>query len=445
MSWSNKIVWSEGLFLSPQLFQQQERYLEDFAHKRTQVLSPFYWGFSKYIIDQESLLLGKLVLAQATGIFTDGTPFDVPTHTPSAPPLTILPEHLNQVIYLGLPIRTPNGEETSFENAAGSLARFSVTDAEIRDANSIGQGAKLVQIGHLRLRLIPEKELSSAWMGMPLARITAIKSDGSVEIDPQFIPPVNQCDASDLLSQWLTQLHGNMEQRAIMLAQRLSGPSTGAQAADVTDFLLLQMLNRYEAHLNHILQVDETSPETAYILLKNVSAEFSTFIRHNTRRPVALPHYLHADPYHTFKDLVEDVRELLNNVLVRSAQSITLISKPHGVYLASLDPNELKGYNAVVLAVSAAIPSEQLATSFPTQCKIAPPDRLSEHVRLHLPGMSISSMPVPPRQLPYNAGFVYFQIDPRGPLWEQSLKTGGIALHLAGDLPQLRMELWGIR
>ena len=28
MSWKNKVIWSEGLFLRPQHFQQQERYFE---------------------------------------------------------------------------------------------------------------------------------------------------------------------------------------------------------------------------------------------------------------------------------------------------------------------------------------------------------------------------------------------------------------------------------
>lgn len=86
MSWTNKVVWSEGLFLRPQLFQQQERYLENFAHKRAIPLSPFYWGFSRYSIDNEALALGKLILKDAAGIFRDGTPFDIPSTNPPPPP-----------------------------------------------------------------------------------------------------------------------------------------------------------------------------------------------------------------------------------------------------------------------------------------------------------------------------------------------------------------------
>jgi type VI secretion system protein ImpJ len=102
MTWSNKVTWSEGLFLRPQLFQQQERYLESFAHKRAAPLSPFFWGFSSVRLDTESLSLGKLVLASASGICTDGTPFDIPGLTPPPAPLTLLPEHLEQTIHLAL-------------------------------------------------------------------------------------------------------------------------------------------------------------------------------------------------------------------------------------------------------------------------------------------------------------------------------------------------------
>lgn len=184
-------TWSEGLFLRPQLFQQQERYLESFAHKRAAPLSPFFWGFSSVRLDTESLSLGKLVLASATGICADGTPFDIPGLTPPPAPLTLQPEHLEQTIHLALSIRTPNGEETTFDNAPGSMARYSVFETDLRDSNSVGQGPKAVQLSQLRMMLVPEKELTSAWMGLPLAKLVALHSDGRAELETAFIPPVN--------------------------------------------------------------------------------------------------------------------------------------------------------------------------------------------------------------------------------------------------------------
>ncbi|MBP6894999.1 MAG: type VI secretion system baseplate subunit TssK [Pseudacidovorax sp.] len=449
MSWYNKVAWSEGLFLRPQLFQQQERYLEYVAHRRAATLNAFFWGFSRYTIDPESLALGKVVLAAAAGVFADGTPFEAPAQAPLPPPLTIRPEHLEQVIHLGVPIRTPNGEETTFEDsadAAGSLARFSVFETELRDANSFGQGPKAVQLSHLRLRLLPERELTEGWIGLPLARVTLIRSDGSIVLDENLIPPVTGYGASALLSDWITHLHGLCRLRAQSLAARLTASDgKSSEAAEVSDFLLLQILNRYEPLLEHWTRVRETSPEQVYAALKMMSGELSTYIRTGSRRPPPHPAYQHLDPYLSLRNLVLDIQAQLNDVLVRSAQSIRLEERPHGVRVASVDPTQLQDFTALVFAVSAQMPADQLMAQFAARCKVGPSDRLTELLRSHLPGIALQSLPVAPRQIPFNAGFVYFQLDSRGPLWEHLLKFGGLALHLAGDFPGLRLELWGVR
>ncbi len=389
-------------------------------------------------------------MASAAGIFSDGTPFDTPGQTLPPAPLTILPEHLEQVIHLAVPIRTPNGEETSFDEPGGassaSLARFSVFDTELRDANSIGQGPKTVQLSRLRLRLLPQREMTDAWIGLPLTRVTTLRSDGSIALDGNLVPPVSGYGASGLLTDWLTNLHGLCRLRAQSLAARLSGnDGKSSEAAEVSDFLLLQILNRYEPLLEHWLRVGDTSPEHLYTALRTLTGELSTFVRPSTRRPQEHPAYQHINPYLSFKDLFADVQSLLNDVLVRSAQNIPLASRANGVRVASVDPSELQGFSNLVFAVAAQTPPDLLASQFPAQCKVGPSDRLAELIRSHLPGIPLQALPVPPRQIPFNAGFVYFQIDPRGPLWEHMVRHGGLAMHVAGDFPGLRMELWGVR
>ena len=216
-----------------------------------------------------------------------------------------------------------------------------------------------MQLSQLRMMLVTEKELTSAWMGLPLAKVIALRSDGRAELDATLIPPVNRYGASDLLTQWLTQLHGTTHQRADNLAQRLSGSAgTGAtQAAEVSDFLLLQILNRFEPLLDHLLRVKETSPEVAYTLLRSMAGELSTFIRTQTRRPTDVPVYEHRDPYTTFKALVDATRELLNNLLVRSAQSIDLQAKSHRMHLARLDPVTLARVHTPVLCLTHTLPT----------------------------------------------------------------------------------------
>lgn len=447
MSWYNKVVWSEGLFLRPQLFQQQERYLEHFAHKRAAALSPFFWGFHHLAIDAEALALGKLVVSGAAGIFQDGTPFDAPAHAKLPAPLALRHEHLNQIIYLAVPIRTPNAEETSFEDAQDSLARYRSFEEDLLDANSIGQGPKLVQLGDLRLRLVPEKELTESWLGMPLAKVTEIRADGSARLDAGLIPPVNVYTASALLQTWLAEVHGLLRLRATSMAERLTASSTrGGDAAEISEYLVLQLFNRFEPVLEHMLAAKADSPEALYVQLTAFAGELSTFVRTATRRPNPdYPAYRHDEPHTCIKPVVDDLRFLLNVVLERGAQRIELRDQQHGIRLAVLDPTEFERFNTFVLAVGAQMASDVLQQQFPAQAKVGPAERLAELVRSHLPGLPLQAMPVPPRQIPFNAGQVYFELPQDHPLWAQVQRYGGLALHVAGSFPELRLELWGVR
>lgn len=447
MSWHNKVVWNEGLFMRPQLFQQQERYLEHFAHKRAAPLSPFFFGFTHYALDTEALALGKAIVKSASGVFPDGTPFDAPGSTPPPTPLTVRPEHLEQLIYLAVPIRVPNGEETTFDNASDSLARYAVFNTDLRDTNSIGQGSQKIQLSNLRLRLLPEKEMTDAWIGLALTRVKTIRADGSIVLDDTLVPPVSAYGASSLLDSWLAKIHDLTRLRAIALARRLTGTDGKAgTAAEVSDYLLLQTLNRYEPLLQHLRCVPTTSPSDLYALLISMAGELSTYVRTTTRRPLdSHPPYQHTAPYECLKPVVDDTHLLLNAVLVRSAQSIELMDAGHGMRNAVVDPAEIHGFTSVVLAVSAAMPPDTLLQQFSAQAKFGPSERLPDLVRGHLPGIALQALPVPPRQIPFNAGYVYYELSRVGPLWEDVERRGGLALHIAGNFPSLKLELWGIR
>jgi type VI secretion system protein ImpJ len=52
---------------------------------------------------------------------------------------------------------------------------------------------------------------------------------------------------------------------------------------------------------------------------------------------------------------------------------------------------------------------------------------------------------VAPRQIPFHAGFAYFELDQTHALWSQLPTSGGVAIHVGGDFPGLAMEFWAIR
>ncbi len=92
------------------------------------------------------------------------------------------------------------------------------------------------------------------------------------------------------------------------------------------------------------------------------------------------------------------------------------------------------------------MPGEALRSRFPTQVKIGPVERIRDLVTLQLPGVILHPLPVAPRQIPFHTGASYFELETRNSdLWRQLEKSGGVAMHIAGEFPGLELAFWAIR
>ena len=72
----------------------------------------------------------------------------------------------------------------------------------------------------------------------------------------------------------------------------------------------------------------------------------------------------------------------------------------------------------------------------PNQIKIGPVEQIRELINVALPGIAIRALPVAPRQLPYYAGTSYFELDRSSPYWAALARAGGVAIHIAGEIPR---------
>jgi type VI secretion system protein ImpJ len=139
-----------------------------------------------------------------------------------------------------------------------------------------------------------------------------------------------------------------------------------------------------------------------------------------------------------------ELRDLLSLVLEQSAVFIPLTPPKYGIRGAKIDAPLLK--EAVfVLAANAQVPIEKLRSGFPSQVKIGPVEQIQALVRSALPGITVQPLPVAPRQIPYHAGFAYFELNKQGELWKQMQQSGGLAIHVGGDFPGLELEFWAIK
>lgn len=431
------------MFLRPHHFQQHDRWLEHLVEARGGPLRNHPWGFVELKLDKDLLALGKLSLRQARGVFPDGTPFDIPDTDEPPSPLDLDETVRDQVIYLCLPVRRAGAPEYDRADAAGVLARYRHAEIEARDTNADNPLMAAMEVGKPRLRLLRAADPRQDYACLGLLRVVEVRADKTVIVDDAFIPPVLDCQASDYLNAFMAELQGMLAQRGQAVAARVAGTTRGS-VADVADFLMLLLINRSEPVIGHLLSIRGVHPEEFYRLALSIAGESAAFTAPD-KRPLPLPPYRHDDLQNTFVPLINELRRSFSTVLAQTAIPIPLEEKKFGIRVGRIADRTLIGGASFVLAVSAAVPQEDLRRRFPSQIKIGPPEKIGEMVNLQLPGIVLNPLPVAPRQLPYHAGSVYFELDPNSPFWKPLKTTGGIALHVGGEFPELVLEFWAIR
>ncbi|KXU83741.1 type VI secretion protein [Paraburkholderia monticola] len=449
MSWNNKVIWSEGMLLQPQHLQQHDRYLRAQIDARCAALRPYAFGFSELAIDVEQLKLGRIALTACAGVLPDGSPFRLPADDDLPLPLAVPEDARDLTVVLALPVARRGVPEASHgaqaEGAGGhdGFARHRIAETEVLDSNDGAIGAALVQVGKLQLRLAFERDVVHAHTSLGIARIVERRADNSLVLDAAYVPPCLDYRVSRRLCGFVDELVGLMHQRADALAARLAQPAaTGA--AEIADFLLLQVLNRAEPLFAGIASTTGLHPHDLHQPALQLAGELATFSQAG-KRPAAFPVYRHERLDETFTPLVDALRGALSAVMDPHAVPIALEERKYGLRVAIVPDRELFASASFVLAVKAELAPAALLNGFPQQAKLGPVERIRDLVNLQLPGIALRALPVAPRQLPFHAGFTYFELERGGELWRQFATSAGVALHVAGDFPGIELEFWAIR
>jgi type VI secretion system protein ImpJ len=443
MSAHNKVVWSEGLFLQPQHFQQQDRYFERFVEGRCQALIPHSWGFTEIELERDLLSIGKFALRRAAGVFPDGTPFRMPDDDPLPAPVDVGAQVRDQIVYLAVPVRRADATDVERAASADGLVRHEVREWEARDATSTSGNAAVLEVGALRTRLLFASDVTQAYACIPLAHLIECRSDKQVVLEEAFIPTVLHARAATRLATFMKELVGLLHQRGEALGGRVAATDRGG-SAEIAQFLMLQAINRYEPLVAHFADSGGPHPEELFRVCVSAAGELATFTAASKRAPGLAP-YRHDRLRESFEPVIAALRASLSTVLEQSAIPIPIEAKKFGISVATVADRTLFSTAVFVLAARADLPAEELRRRFPAQLKIGPVEQIRDLVMAALPGVPVHPVPVAPRQIPFHAGFVYFEVDQSNELWSQLKASGGVAMHVAGDFPGLTLEFWAIR
>jgi type VI secretion system protein ImpJ len=439
----HKVIWQEGMLLRPQHLQHSDRYHDQQLKRRTQLLGSHAWGFLSLEIDVQHLGMGKVVISQASGVLPDGSLFELDG---AMQPLVleVPPNSGSQAVYLALPMLSGNPVEARRMEQGDVLARYTLFDIEVGDANAGVDSRCQISCGRPDFRLLlGEHDRDQSYVKLKVAQVLDCTQERVVILDADFIPSFIHLHGSGYLLSCLKEVISLLACRGDAIAERIRGNGQAA-GTEVGEFLMLQLINRAELVLRHYLDLSQVSPETLYRALLSILGELATFAS-DSKRAHHAGRYWHSDQGASFRGLMEAIRSVLSMVLEQHAIELVLQPRQYGVLVCPVSDLGLLGSASFILAASAHCESEELRHRLPAHLKVGPVERIRELVNLHLAGIKVKPLPVAPRQIPFHTGKTYFMLELSARDVAQLEHSGGFAFHVSGEFADLELKFWAIR
>jgi type VI secretion system protein ImpJ len=446
MSRARNVIWTEGLFLTPHVFQQADRYREDLLNFKLKSLSPFFWGVAELEFDRDGLTNGFFTLFRCAGIMPDGLAIQSPDEdqTPEVRSFKDLfpPSAQTLDVYLAVPATsTGNVNYLTSNGGSDSSTRFHMDLVRVADETTEGNECE-IPLARKNCQILFSGESLEGKVWIKIAELGRTTT-GTVTLNElAYIPPSIAISACNTL---VTILHRILE----ILAAKSSALSqqrrhiTEFGASDIANFWLLHTVNSFVPILSHYYYVPNRHPEQLYLILSQLVGELSTFSLQSDPRDV--PRYDHENLFKTFDELERKIRFLLDTIIPAKYVIIPLEKTPHQWYVGHITDDRLLQHSQFYLAANAQVAASRLIEDVPVKAKISSPDEIAALIGRAMPGIQVTHEPIPPSSIPVKPGYKYYHLNTQGRWWEVICKSRSLALYLPDEFPDFKAELVAIK
>ncbi len=432
-------AWCEGMFLRPQHFQQSERAFEHEFKGLNRFQQPYNWGVYQVRINPNSLKEGVVEIEKLEAILPDMTLLELQNVNEVLPPLLVEKGTQNTLVKVVVASSSLK-EKTIADVSEGVVSRYVLNDLDVIDVQT-GQDEERIQVASLNVALKVSNDNLSGFVELPILKIKEVTAEGAILLDEEYTPPHLNVLKDQAMLACLKNVTGMTKIRADVVSQRLVQGK--AASASAVDFIMLQMLNRYETILRHLGQLEQVHPLEFVTLLRGYVGELSTFSSKNKRAPLLID-YEHSNLTSTISELNQVLSQYLSVVLDQTANKLPLEVRQLGIRVTPLPDKRLLESSQFVLAVKADTSTDEIRRLVPAQLKLGPAEQIRDLINNQINGINVAPLNVVPRQIPYQTGYVYFEVIKKGPFWVRLQESGGIALQLSGQFPNSDIELWSI-
>lgn len=449
MSKYRKIVWNEGMLLTPHHFQQWDNYHEELLNSRARSMMPFNYGVLDLQVNQEAIANGNFQITNCRAVLPDGLMVNVPD-TESVPDLRPVGDHFKVEqerlgVHLAIPAKKMG--EANFQASggnAGSNLRFHQEGAMVKD-ESTGTNEQPIAYAKSNLRIIFDDELRDGFTSIKIAELQRTPT-GQLKISDEYIPPILAVSASGWLVSMLRQIVEILITKSASLGEQRR--QSNASLADFTTsevavFWLLHSINSSIPTMSHFFRSPLLHPEKLYLELGELVGKLLTFSLEY--HPKDIVKYDHDDLYFTFYTLSAQLKELLETVIPSRCVAIPLERTRETLYVGRIEDERLLKEAAFYLAVRAQMPESKLIEGVPRVVKIASRDVIDSVIGSALPGVVLTYTNPPPAPIPSRVGFKYFQLDSIGPYWNGISGSKVISVYVPSEIPDEKLELYAVK
>jgi type VI secretion system protein ImpJ len=439
-----KVVWGEGMFLTPHLFQQADRYYEHLLHFRLRALVPFGWGVTELEIDEEAVTNGEVTVRRCAGVLSDGLAFQFP-EPDRGPSSRSIKAHFSPstdrvAVYLAVPVVREGTNVRLDGESGGPPTRYQTEMLRVSDETAEDNEGE-IPFARKNFRLLFSGEALDDTVSIKLAEVTRTDS-GAFKLSDSFVPPSLTVRSSPRLLTMLREILELLGARSASLGSQRRHLADFAQS-DMATFWLLHTVNTWIPLLAHLAAAPEHHPEQVYVAFAQIVGQLSSFALDSDPRDV--PVYDHDRLGEVFSELVRRIRILLDTVIPIRYVVIPLVRTRELLHVGRVEDDRLLQTAQFYLGADAKMPAGRLVEELPAKAKISSPDHVGDLIGRAVPGVELLHEPVPPAAIPVRAGFKYFQLSRHGRAWEAINRAKALALYLPDEFPELKLELVAVK
>lgn len=459
MSRYRRVVWNEGMLLTPHHFQQADNYYEDLLNSRIASLTPYEWGLLDLQINRDAIANGFVEILSCSGVMPDGLSVSLPQMGPAPDPRPV-EDHFAASsttldVYLAVPAKRVGAANYQASGGAGSSNIRYLQDAGVSIDETTGDNEQQIAFARGNFKILFADELRDGYSAIKVAELERTAT-GQLTVSDRYVPPALHVGASPWLGNLLRQLVELLIAKSRSLGDRRRQSGAGQvnfTSDDTTVFWMLNAINGAIPVMAHLFRTRIVHPERLYRELVQLAGALMTFSV--DKHPKDLVRYEHTDLYGTFRQLEIDIRDLLNVGVPERCVPIPLEKVRESLYVGKVNDEQLLKAAEFILGVGAEIPEDRLISRVPIVFKLADGDGIDAVINNALMGVTLKHASPPPGPIPTRVGMHYFRLDRNAQdlaltrFWDRIIGLKTIAVYVPhgvpDEFPGAKLEMYAIK